>query len=200
MDEAIALPVVRAEPSWLARARRGERDALERLARETLPYVQRLLGRLLGPRADLEDLVQNVYVELLRALPGFRGDSRLSTFVGGIVVRVARRAMRPTAFERHRASWDAEPGDPAAGPDERVSAARRLARVRAALDRVGERKRVAFLLWALEGMSPEQIAELTGASVAATRSRIFYAQRALLAAAREDPELAEWLVESERNP
>src|SRR6185436_12549426 len=66
------------------RARAGDASALESVVRQQLPRVERLLRRLLGHRADMDDLVQTVFLEMCRALPGFRGDSSFSTFVGGI--------------------------------------------------------------------------------------------------------------------
>lgn len=180
---------------WFDGAARDWDDAtLDGVIRAHQPYVERLLTRLLGPRADLEDLSQTVFMEFCRALPRFRGDARLSTFLGGITVNVARRAMRPSAYRRFRAEMPAEVASDARGPFERCEASDALARVRQALEGVGPNKRVAFLLWALEGMSPAEIASLTGASLSATRSRIFHAQRELRSRARRDPVLCE-LVE-----
>ncbi len=159
--------------------------------------MQRLLYRLLGRRGDMEDLVQTVFLEMCRALPGFRGDSALSTFIGGITVRVARRAMRPTAWERFRAP---EPDDPPAGhdrPDQNAIAQEQLRRVRAALENISPNKRIAFSLWAFDGQEVAAIAAQMGASVPATRSRIYYAQKELKAFAVEDPYLRELLEVSD---
>jgi DNA-directed RNA polymerase specialized sigma24 family protein len=69
-----------------------------------------------------------------------------------------------------------------------------LRRTRAILEQIAEPKRMAFLLWAVEGMAVHEIAQAMQASVAATRSRIFYAQRELKAEAGKDPLLQEWLA------
>lgn len=191
-----ALPDSRADQASLeARARAGDAEALDRIVRSELPRVERLLVRILGPRHDLEDLVQTVFLETCRALPSFRGESTLSTFVGGITVHVARRAMRPTAWWKRRAPMpEHDPASPEAPLDARAMASEQLRRTRIALDRIAPKKRVAFLLWALEGMSFEQISELTGSSVSATRSQIFYAQKELKKRAAHDPYLKD-LVE-----
>jgi RNA polymerase sigma-70 factor, ECF subfamily len=184
------------ERDWVRRAQAGERAALDWLVRKHAALVERMLMRILGPRQDLDDLVQNAFVETLRALPTYRGESAISTFVAGIALRVARRALRPGLVTRLRAPWP-EHGMRAdqALPDAQLTARLRLARVRSALAQLAEPKRVAFLLWSLEGLSPEQIATLMEATVAATRSRIYYAQKELLARASKDPELREWLSE-----
>lgn len=175
----------------VARARRGDAHALDLIARHELPRVERLLIRILGPRADLEDLVQTVFMEMCRALPGFRGESAFSTFVGGITVHVARRAMRPSSWLKRRSELEEEPVAPTASPERELMANEQLRRVRVALRHLSDKKRVAFLLWALEGLSFEEVAATMGASVSATRSRIFYAQKELKARAERDPYLRE---------
>jgi RNA polymerase sigma-70 factor (ECF subfamily) len=176
--------------------RAGVSDAgeMERIARREMPRVEGLLRRMLGPRSDLEDLVQNVFLEMCRALPNFRGDSSISTFVGGITVRVARRAMRPSAWTRFRGPM---PEVPPAGPDrpeDNVVASEQLKRLDSALGKISADKRIAFVLWAVDGKDVETISEMVGASVAATRSRIHYAQKELKALAATDPYL-KYLVE-----
>lgn len=177
-----------------ARLRRGDRAALEQMALDEAPRVARLLTKLLGPRQDLEDLVQTVFLETCRALPRYRGDSSLSTFIGGIAVRVARRAMRPTSWWRRRGPMPEDLRTAGDDPERASVANARLERVRHALESVSPKKRVAFLLWTLGGMDVRAIAELTDASVPATRSRIFHAQRELAAAAERDPYLRELLT------
>jgi RNA polymerase sigma-70 factor (ECF subfamily) len=169
---------------------------LERLMRAEMPRVERLLLRMLGPRQDLEDLVQNVFLELMRAWPQFRRASAASTFVGGITVRVARRAMRRSAFQRLRAAFPAsEPEASCGDPEAALHDARRLRSVQKALSKLGADKRIAFCLWAFEGQDVPQIAALTQASVPAVRSRIFYAQKELRALAASDPLLRDALGE-----
>jgi RNA polymerase sigma-70 factor (ECF subfamily) len=174
---------------WVARAVAGEPAAQQRLIRQQWSLVEGMLARMLGPRGDLEDLVQTVFIETVRALPRFRGDSKLSTFVGGITVRVAMRAMRARGRAPRMVPLPAELGSAEPGPERRAAAGQQLQQVRAMLERLSEVKRVAFLLWALEGMPVEEIAQLMDASVPATRSRIFHAQKELRARAAKDPEL-----------
>jgi RNA polymerase sigma-70 factor, ECF subfamily len=183
-----------ADSPSLDRARSGDPKELEAIARRELPRVAGLLRRLLGPRHDMEDLVQNVFVEMCKSLPNFRGDSTVSTFVGGITVRIARRAMRPTAWVRFRSPM---PEEAPAGPDrphDNVIATEQLRRLDAVLAKIGADKRIAFVLWAVEGKDVDTIAKMVGASVPATRSRIHYAQKELRAMAASDPYLAD-LVE-----
>jgi RNA polymerase sigma-70 factor (ECF subfamily) len=185
------------DEAWIRRAQAGEREALAWLVRTHSPRVQRLLLRVFGPRQDLEDLVQNTFLEVLKALPNFRHESSLSTFVTGIAVRVGRRALRPPLVQRRSVELaKAESVSvESAAPDDRANAGETLRRVHALLEEVSEPKRVAFLLWALEGLAPVDVAEAMQTSLSATRSRIYYAQKELMAAAQRDPYLREWLEE-----
>ena len=187
----LVLPLTTASNGRNPNAHAVDLESLEVFARQQAPRVHHLLHRILGPRDDLQDLVQIVFVELMRSLPRFRGESQLSTFVGGITVRVARRALRPSAWVRYRAQAPLEPAATTPSADAQLVAREQLRRVHSALGRIKPKKRIAFALWAFEGMNPNEIAELTGASVAAIRSRIFYAQKELRAMAARDPWLAD---------
>ncbi len=185
------------EADLVARAKAGDGEALGLIAQEELPRVERLLARILGPREDLEDLVQNVFVELCRALPSFRSESKLSTFVGGITVRVARRALRPSAWTRRRAPMPLDVvAEEHIDPERETLVRDRMRRVHRALDGIKPKKRIALTLYVFEGMTPAEIAELTGTKEHTVRSRIWHARRELVAAARRDPVLRE-LVEGE---
>ena len=177
------------EKELVSRAKAGDSSALGFIGREHEPRVRRLLLRMLGPRDDLDDLVQNVFVEFCRALPRFRADSRLSTFIGGITVRIARRAMRRSAWFRRRGDWSAEPATEGDGLQRQTEASEQLRRTRRLLGKIGEKKRVAFMLWALEGLSVNEVAEMMESSPSATQSRIYYAQKELRKLAAGDPYL-----------
>ncbi len=173
----------------VARAQRGDAAALDLLVRAELPRVERLLLRMLGPRTDLADLVQTVFLELCRALPNFRGESAFSTFVGGITVRVARRAMRPSLWSSRRRPMPESVATQNPSPERNRELVEGVRRCQRALEQLSSDKRVAFALWAFEDMEVAKIAELMGASVSATRSRIFYAQKELRKRAASDPHL-----------
>lgn len=181
----------------IRKAQAGDAGALDWIVRTQWQRVQRLLTRIWGPRQDLEDLVQTTFLETLRALPSFRRESELSTFVSGIAIRVARRALRPSLVVRHAVALDdaLSPPSVAGSLDKQLRDVEALRRAHAILAGVSEPKRVAFLLWALEGMAIADVAASMQASVSATRSRVFYAQKELTEAAKTDPYLLEWLTE-----
>lgn len=172
---------------------RSDPAVLNRIVRAEIPRVERLLMRILGPREDLADLVQTVFLELCRALPTFRGESTFSTFVGGITVMVARRAMRPKLWLVRRLTMPNDTAAVGSDPERSTETTERVRRVQRVLDKLSPDKRIAFALWAFEGLDMQSIADMTGASLSATRSRVFYAQKELRAHAARDPYLQELL-------
>lgn len=190
----------RAQASLVERARRGDAEALGELVRTSIPQVERMLHRLLGHRRDHEDLVQSVFLELARSIGSFRGESAFSTFVGGITIRIARRARRPTAWQRRSTPLLEEPVVEGTEPEHKVNADELLRRAMSLLDDLPEVQRTAFVLWALEGHDPATIATMMEATLPATRSRIFYAQKRLAQGAEQDPWLSEWLLGGRDEP
>jgi RNA polymerase sigma-70 factor (ECF subfamily) len=190
-------PVIESDQqlAWITRAQAGDPLAVEWLVHVHRERVERLLVRVFGARQDLEDLVQNTFLETLRALPNFRRESSVSTFILGIAVRVGRRAGRPSKVARGSQALEhaGELCSLAPSAETRLEHKQALLRVQLTVDRLSEPKRIAFLLWAVQGLSVEDVAEAMQASLSATRSRLYYAQKELKAAAARDPYLKEWL-------
>jgi RNA polymerase sigma-70 factor (ECF subfamily) len=195
--------VPRAEQQDLVeRAQRGDAAAFAELFRQHRGAVGRIAFRMLGPGADLEDAVQDVFVHVFRSLPDFRGQSKFSTWLHRVTVNVVlmirRRARsRPTLVAEDRVSR--ETSDEGALPDEALARARRLEAFRGLLERLSEKKRTVFVLHELEGMGPAEIAQVVDCPVLTVRTRLFYARRELAELLRADPTLSrlaeQWLDE-----
>jgi len=82
----------RAQPAepWVEPATLGDALARRRLVEATLPFVHRTMWRLVGPRGEIDDLVQQVYMRAFHSLSTFRGESAFTTWLGAICVNVAR--------------------------------------------------------------------------------------------------------------
>jgi RNA polymerase sigma factor (sigma-70 family) len=173
----------------------GAGESFEKILESQRPRIEWMLRKHLGARQDLDDLVQTVYLELLRVMPKFRGESSLATFIGGITLMVVRRARRGTAWDARRMPLETEAEATSPSPERAAIAREQVRRLERALERISAPKREALLLWSVSGLTPQQIADETKSSVAATRSRIFYAQKELGARAMKDAYLRE-LVEA----
>jgi RNA polymerase sigma-70 factor (ECF subfamily) len=186
-----------APPAWLPGCRAGEAKAIAAMFEELLPVVERVHGRVVGPSPDLEDLVQATFEEAIRALPRFRGEASVKTWITSIAVHVAQHHLRAGRVRRH-VSLELVPDErlrsapePHADSEQRLDERRLSAQLHALLDRITASKRVALLLFAIEGRSVEEVAALMGASQTATRSRVFFARRELRKLIAADPALSE---------
>ena len=83
-------------PRITTRMRTPSEDAepWEPVYRAHVDAVYRRLGRILGPIAEREDLTQDVFLALHKALPGFRGDAKLSTLIHRIAINRACEHLR----------------------------------------------------------------------------------------------------------
>lgn len=176
--------------------RRREPAAVRALYDQESARVVRLLGVILGPDSELDDLVQQVFLEVLRSLPSFRGDDRrsLRCWVDRVTVHVARHHIR----KRRRWRW-LRTTDPELLPEIVSTQASPVARaaLRRALELLREapdEERVCFSLRYVEGMELEAIAEATQMSLATVKRRLVRLRRRFGEAA-DEPLLAAWLDE-----
>lgn len=186
------------DKALVSRAQKGDRDALGELFVRHSPTVRRLLASVIGPTDELDDLVQEVFIQVYRSLPGFRGDALFSTWLHQVTVYAAYNYLR-----RPRRRW--VPTDPErvaaiSGPSEdsphtRLYGRETLRRLHVILDSIKPKKRIAFILFAVNGHSVGEVAEMVGAPVPTVKSRIWFARRELRKKARRDPYLSQLLDE-----
>lgn len=132
-----------------------------------------------------QDLVQEIALALLRALPAFRGETALKVFVA----RVAENRCLSHAARAARSPDESEPDPalPAPGPDpeERNAQAQRVTRLLSAVDRLPLALREAAVL-ALEGFEPREVGEVLGIAANTAAQRIKRAREALRDALEEE--------------
>lgn len=182
------------------RAASGDRGAQRELFLEQRTTVHRALYRILGSNRELEDLLQDTFIEIFRAVHSFRGDSTLSRWCQTIAIRVAYLAIsrrRPPAVELALVE-DTVASDADVRRHVQVREAAR--RLYAALDRIEAKQRIAFALAAIDGKSLSEVAELTNSSVFAVKTRVWRARRELMRRAGKDATLAAYLQELEGGP
>jgi RNA polymerase sigma-70 factor (ECF subfamily) len=176
------------------RARAGDTLAFRELFRVHRADVARLAHRLLGSPSDLEDVVQDVFLQVHRSIRDFRGQARFSTWLYRVTVNVvlmSRRAARSRpAFVESAEPHVINQSDERALPDEQVSRHLRIQAFRRLLDRLSEKKRTVYVLHELQGVPPTEIAEIVGAPVLTVRTRLFYARRELQQMLHDEPALA----------
>jgi RNA polymerase sigma-70 factor, ECF subfamily len=200
MASALSLvrPVVTSHPAGLAerepagedalidRARRGDVDAFELLYRTHSGRVYALCLRLAGEPMEARELVQDTFVHAWEALPRFRGESSLTTWLHRIAVNALLERRRRDRRRTSRVSL-AEDDDEVEGaslgsgsvPPTDVATAIDLERAIAALP-PGVRR--AFVLHEVEGYSHEEVAGMTGLATGTLRAQLHRARQLLIRA------------------
>jgi len=187
--------------AYLDGCRAGRPEAIEQLFRAHREMVERMIARLVGPSPDFDDLVQSTFVEVIRNLSRFRGEAKLSTWIGGIAVHVAQHHLRAGKVRRHvslelvareQPQFMGALVDTREGAEQGLDGRRVAMKLHTLLDRITAKKRVAFLLYVMEDRSVEEIAALMKTTQTATRSRMFFARRELRKLIASDPELRDW--------
>ena len=136
------------------------------LYREHAQRVARWAQRLGGPTADVEDVIQEVFMVVHRELKNFRGDAQLSTWLFRITENVVRHRRRKDRLRR----WVGGSATDVAGklasgrptPVEALERREASALVYRVLDGMNEKYRTLIILFELEGLSGDEVAELTG--------------------------------------
>lgn len=147
------------------------KEVFEQVVRDNHALIHRIAASYESDPAAVEDLVQDVYIAIWRALPGFRGDSSTRTFVARIatnraITHVARASRRPFAVELNERL-------PARGadPERHVIAQDRRARLSSAVRAMPlSYRQVATLT--LEGLTTREIADVLGISPNAVAIRL----------------------------
>lgn len=155
----------------LAQAYRAHHAALRAFAR-----------RLTGESALADDLVQEAFLALPRALVTYRGEASLRTFLGAIVLRRARRHRRSAA--RQRLAMSRLASQPVAGPpspDDLAGRRELAAALRRGLDALPVAQQDAFRLCSVDELSSREAAALVGSPEETLRTRLHHARRKLRA-------------------
>ena len=160
-------------------ARDGESVAFTQLYERTRDQAWRVLYKVVGQSPDLEDLVQESYIQLMRALKTYRGDSRVSTFLHRVCVNVGLMYLRGKRRRKEEATDEVpeHATDERHDPERAAQVKQAAVLVQRALSELSEEKASVFVYHELLGMKPEEISELVDCPVNTVRSRLNRARR-----------------------
>ena len=162
----------------------------ESIVEQHQTMVFRALARLMGPRVAqerLEDLAQTVFLRLLRALPHFRGDAQITTYLYRIAVNVAqdewkrreREDRRHVSLSTEEEAWEDRLPHPADDALTHMQAEEFAAHVNDQLDRLSAPERSVLVLFHQEEQTYEQIAETLGLPINTVRTHLHRGRRRL---------------------
>ncbi len=179
-----------------------ERELIERLKRRdeaafnqfVILYqerVFRLVLRMIGDRAEAEDLAQEVFISIFKAIEGFRGDSQLSTWVYRVASNHCRNRIKYLVRRRRKFThdFDEEAGEEGAvgshaperpvAPDRLLEAQQTEFLLQQGLLTLDEEQRELIVLREVEHLSYEEIMAITGLPEGTVKSRLHRARAAL---------------------
>jgi RNA polymerase sigma-70 factor (ECF subfamily) len=192
-------------PELIARAKDGDRAALDRLTRVARPYVERQLARYPVSNDDRLDLVQSTLLQIVRRIGSFRGDASFGTWLFRVTANEALMLMRSQRRQRARVVEGLDLEDlgvlptvqTTVGEDEAASAAERDAHVRDALGALPDDYRDVVVAHYRDELGLHEIARKLSVSESAVRSRLHRARvrlREILHATPAGRELVESAV------
>ena len=161
-----------ANDELLEGCRQGSLPSFERLYQEHGTRMKSIALNLLGNVAEAEDAVQDTFLKVYRGISRFRGGSSLATWVYRILVNSCYDRMR-----RNRRRAEAPLPARLAMPAESESDHPLRLAIEAALRRLEERERAAFLLCEVEGFSHREASEILEVTENASRTLLFRARR-----------------------
>lgn len=150
---------------------------VDELVRFHSPYVAGLAYRLLGRDSEVDDVVQEVFVALLRFHDSVRDAEALRGWLATTTTRLCQRRMRSLAWRIRR--WhraDEKEAEDASAPGASAEDRLALARVHRALAGVPPTARVAWILRYVEQERMEDVARIVGCSLTTAKRRVEAAQ------------------------
>lgn len=168
-------------PRFLDRLRAGDAPAFEELV---MTYQHRVFGvalRMLGNRAEAEDVAQEAFVRAHRALGAFRGDAKLSTWLYAITSRLClnRLASGERRLIRHGEDALLRLSDAGPRPDAALERRELETALGRAIAELPEDRRIVVVLRDIEGLSYEEIAQVLELELGTVRSRLHRARAEL---------------------
>ena len=175
------------------RAKGGDPKAFEMLVIKYQRRIERLIARMVRDVDLVQDIAQESFIRAYRALPQFRGDSAIYTWLYRIAVNTAKKALvdlkrDPLVTESARASINDDEDETSrvereltdGETPEAVLASKEIAQaVNAAIEALSDDLRQAITLREIEGLSYDEIAELMNCPIGTVRSRIFRARESI---------------------
>jgi len=172
----------------IQRAKEGDEAAMRSLWSRHARHIDAVVRRLVGNDLDTAaDVAQEVWIQIFRALPQYRGDSQFSTWAHRIAVNRTLNALRKTR-RLAKLETDVEEDSAVIEPDPDRSLM--MATIETAAARLSPGARAVFMLHDVEGYTHEEIAERLGITSGGSKSQLFKARaklRTLLAHLVEVP-------------
>jgi RNA polymerase sigma-70 factor (ECF subfamily) len=160
----------------IRRAIAGDEGALRTLWTRHAPHIDAVVRRLVGDPDQAADVAQEVWIQIFRALPTYRGDSQFGTWAHRIAVNRTLNALRSS---RRIAQRETPIEDDSASVEHESERALLAQSIDEAAKQLSPGARTVFLLHDVEGYTHEEIAESLGITAGGSKSQLFKARAKL---------------------
>ncbi|MGH7677480.1 MAG: RNA polymerase sigma factor [Gemmatimonadaceae bacterium] len=165
------------EKQTILRAIQGDEAAMRALWSRHAPHVDAVVRRLVGNDLDsAADIAQEVWIQIFRALPQYRGDSQFGTWAHRIAVNRTLNALRKT---RRLAKIETPVEEDSAMVEPEPERALLMQTIESAATKLSPGARAVFMLHDVEGYTHEEIAERLGITSGGSKSQLFKARAKL---------------------
>jgi RNA polymerase sigma-70 factor (ECF subfamily) len=188
------LPFFDSDRAVVAALRAGQSSGGAALYDRHHAYVRRVLTRVLGPDAELHDLVQDVFVLAIDGIDRLEDPDALRSWLAGISVHRARAEIRRKTRSRWFPLFAREDLPELEAPISTPEVDEAVRATYGILSKLSTDERIAFALRFIEGMELVEVAEACQISLATTKRRLARARSKFENSARTYPELASWLA------
>ncbi len=172
---------------WVAQLTRGEGAGLRIAYQQHHQILRAFSTRLLGDEQAAEDLVQEVFLCLPRAIHQFRRESKVESFLLGLAANKAKHHVRAAARRRAAMARYAEHDEPSLPATDEEVARRQLAdKLHDALETLSLEQRSAFVLCAIEERNATEVAQILSCPPSTVRDRLSRARARLEQWARKE--------------
>ncbi|HRN52355.1 MAG TPA: sigma-70 family RNA polymerase sigma factor [Gemmatimonadaceae bacterium] len=164
------------DPLTIRRAINGDESALRALWVAHAPRIDAVVRRLVGDADQAADIAQEVWIQIFRALPTWRGDSQFSTWAHRIAVNRTLNALRSV---RRIAKLEVGIEDDTVAVDEDMDRSFLAQSIDEAVQKLSPGARAVFVLHDIEGYTHEEIAQELGITSGGSKSQLFKARAKL---------------------
>ncbi len=165
----------------ISRVLRGEMDAFQLLIKEHERLVSHMVGRIIKNKEDHEEICQDVFLKVYEKLAAFNFKSKLSTWIATIAYRQGINFIRKNTIEMDSISDDTfvERFVNTETPEEILSESDLDKYVLTLVEKLPQHYRMVLVLFHLEGMSYDEIAEVTAMPTGTVKNYLFRARNIL---------------------
>ena len=158
------------------RAIDGDERALRALWSQHSPHIDAVIRRLVGDPDLAADVAQEVWIQIFRALPSYRGDAQFGTWAHRIAVNRTLNALRRV---RRLSQMESEIEEDSASVEHEGDRSLLMQTIEEAAAKLAPGARAVFVLHDVEGYTHEEIAESLGITPGGSKSQLFKARAKL---------------------